>query len=338
MWQLIQGQLWISRRLFLDVKGGKKLKEVNLESAVKVAEKYNENPQNFVLISDITNNVQVGDIIGVVDGSFVIAEIKEGEKNLEILEIIEELGKSEEPPIDLMKKLSEQPKMVKQLDRTIKQHQTLHKVHEIINTDKGIDPTSGKDIKIITPKESTPTFDGRLMALEEQLKERNFWAYDVIEDCLHIGIYKGEKRFVGHLLLKAIGEQDENSNYVIVDVMSIIESLNKPLFFLPFSPDFIFDLIFNRTKMYFMLVLDKYMELYSEFDLKAEWASRKETAKANEIAKGYDIFKLKNRGIKIKTGAEEDIWLSNGILTRIFFEHVYPSYTAYSTHYYLGNL
>jgi len=245
VWQLIQGQLWISRRLFLDVKGGKKLKEVNLESAVKVAEKYNENPQNFVLISDITNNVQVGDIIGVVDGSFVIAEIKEGEKNLEILEIIEELGKSEEPPIDLMKKLSEQPKMVKQLDRTIKQHQTLHKVHEIINTDKGIDPTSGKDIKIITPKESTPTFDGRLMALEKQLKERNFWAYDVIEDCLHIGIYKGEKRFVGHLLLKAIGEQDENSNYVIVDVMSIIESLNKPLFFLPLSPDFIFDLIFN---------------------------------------------------------------------------------------------
>ncbi|GET34038.1 hypothetical protein PbJCM13498_29010 [Prolixibacter bellariivorans] len=51
-----------------------------MESAIKVAEDYNSNPMNFVLITDITNNVQVGDLMGIVDGQFIIAEIKEGEK------------------------------------------------------------------------------------------------------------------------------------------------------------------------------------------------------------------------------------------------------------------
>jgi hypothetical protein len=337
VWQLIQGQLWISRRLYLNVKGEKKLKEVNLESAIKVAENYNSNPSNFVLISDITNNIQAGDIIGVVDGSFVIAEIKEGEKNLEILEVIEELSTSKKSPQEILEKFSSEPKMIEQFSRTLKQHQTLHEVHQILSTDKGIDPTTGKEIKIITPKEHTPIYVERLSALEKQLKERNFWAYDVIEDCLHIGIYKGEKRFAGHLILKTIGEKDGKQNYVIVDALSIMDSLNKPLFFLPFSPDFLFDLIFSRIKMYFMLDLDKYMELYNQFDLKAEWATKKETAKAIELGKGYDLFKLNHRGIKIKLNDDQDIWLSHGTLTRIFFEHVYPSYMAYTTHYYIEN-
>ena len=337
VWQLIRGQLWISRRLYLNVPGEKKLKEVNLESAINVADYYNSNPLSFVLITDITNNVQVGDIIGILDGSFIVAEIKEGEKNLKILEVIKELSTSKTSPQEIFKKFSSEPKMIEQLSRTLKQHQTLHEIHQILSTDKGTDPTTGKEIKIKAPKEQTPLYIDRLSALEKQLKERNFWAYDVIEDCLHIGIYKGDKRFAGHLILKSIGEKDGKQNYVIVDVLSIMDSLNKPLFFLPFSPDFIFDLIFSRTKMYFMLDLDKYMELYPQFDLKAEWATTKETAKAFELAKGYDLFKLNNRGIKITLNDDQDIWLSPGTLTRIFFEHVYPSYMAYTTHYYIEN-
>lgn len=337
VWQLIQGQLWISRRLYLNVPGEKKLREVNLESAIKVAEDYNSNPMNFVLITDITNNVQVGDLMGIVDGQFVVAEIKEGEKNLKILEVIQELSNPENKPQDILKDISSEPKMIEQFERTLKQHKTLHDVHQILSTDKGTDPTSGEEIRIFTPNESTPLYSDRLSLLEKQLQERNFWAYDVIEDCLHIGIYKGEKRFGGHLVLKAICEQKEKPNYIIVDALSIIDSLNKPLFFLPFSPDFIFDIIFSRIKMHFMLDLDSYMELYSHYGFKAEWASRKETTKAKELAKGYDILEYNHRGIKIKIDGDKDMWLSTGTLTRIFFEHIYPSYTAYSTKYYIEN-
>ncbi len=338
VWQLIQGQLWISRRLYLNVGGQKKLKDVNLNSAIKVAEDINSNPKNFVLITDLTNNVQVGDLIGFIDCEFSVIEIKEGEKNLKVLQIIEDLSKNKKTPKEVFDDFSEEPKMLEQLSRTLKQHQTLQEVHQILSNDKGVDPTSRKKIKIITPKESTPTYDERLFALEGQLKERNFCAYDVIENCLHIGIYKGEHRFRGHLILKLICEQSNKPNYIIVDVLNILKSLNKPIFFLPFSKDFIFDLIFSRTKMYFMLDLDGYMELYDEFDLSAEWASKKETAKTAEVFKNHDIFKLNNRGIRIKPkeNQDNDIWLSYGTITRIFFEHVYPSYMAYSTHYSLG--
>ncbi len=338
VWQLIQGQLWISRRLYLKVGGQKKLKDVNLKSAIMVADQINSNPMNFVLITDVTNNVQVGDLVGFIDGAFVITEIKEGEKNFEVLEIIKELSNNTITAKDVADNFASEPKFLEQLSRTLKQHQVLHDVHQILSTDKGIDPTSKKEIKIITPQEPTPTYIARLAALEDQLKERNFWAYDVIEDCLHIGIYKGEKRFGGHLILKAICEQDNKLNYVIVDILRVLESLNKPIFFLPFSPDFIFDLIFGRIKMYFMLDLDGYIELYKQYDLTAQWASKKETAKMNEFAKDYDIFKHKDRGIKIISSryTNVDMWLSYGTLTRIFFEHNYPSYTAYTTHYYLN--
>lgn len=337
VWQLIQGQLWISRRLYLKVGGSKKLKDVNLKSAITVANKINSNPLNFALITDITNNVQVGDLIGFIDGDFVIAELKEGVKNFEVLEVIEELSSKPTKAEEIYNRYANNPKFIEHLERTIKQKKTLQDIVHILSTDKGIEPTSQKEIKILTPNEETPTYIKRLSALEKQLSERKFWAYDIIDDCLHIGIYKGEQRFGGAALLQAIADGENKSNVVIVDILSVIKSLNKPIFYLPFSVDFIFDLIFQRTKLYFMLDLDNYMELYKNYDFTAEWATTKETAKANEIAKGYDILKSKNRGIKIKSknNTDFDMWLSNGTLTRMFFEHVYPSYTAYSTHYYI---
>lgn len=263
VWQLIQGQLWISRRLYLKVGGSKKLKDVNLKSAKSVAKKINSNPLNFVLITDITNNVQVGDLIGFVDGEFVIAELKEGEKNFEVLQVIKELSSNPTEKEEIFDRYANNPKFIEHLERTLKQKKTLQDVSQILNTDKGPEPTSQKEIKIITPKEDTPTYTARLSALEKQLSERNYWAYGIIEDCLHIGIYKGEKRFGGAALLQAIADSENKSNVVIIDILSVIESLNKPIFYFPFTVDFIFDLIFQRTKMYLMLDLDNYMELYS---------------------------------------------------------------------------
>lgn len=336
VWQLIQGQLWILRRLYLNVGGQKKLKEVNLTSVKKVADQINSNPMNFVLITDLTNNVQVGDLIGIINGQFALAEVKEGKKNYEVLEVIKELGNNQKTPEKVIEKFKKEPKFIDHLQRTLKQLMTLQNVHEILSTDTGTDPISKKKITIQTPKERTAVYNERLSALQEQLASRNFWAYDVIEGCLHIGIYKGEKRFDGHLVLKAIAEEAKRPNYIMIDMLSVFKSLNQPIFFLPFSVDFIFDIIFSRTKIFLMLDLDGYIELYKNYGFVAEWASRKETSKVSEIVHGHDIFKLNNRGIRIKVdGGESEMWLSHGTLTRIFFEQIYPSYMAYSANYHL---
>ena len=228
-------------------------------------------------------------------------------------------------------------KFIDQLKRNIKQKTTLQNVTNILNEDKGIDSISNKEIKIVTPKEHTPLYTERLSALEEQLKGRNYWAYDVIDGCLHIGIYKGEKRFIGSRLLTTIAEQAGSDKYIIIDVLKTIGSLNKPIFFLPFSPDFIFDILFSRIKIYYMLEIQSFLELYSKFGFKAKWASTIETAKAQTLAKDYGIFTYKNRGIKITSQEKDELegwWLSHGSFLRIFFEHIYPSYVAYATHYY----
>lgn len=334
VWQLIQGQIYISRRLHLKVKGYKKLKEVNLKSAKNVADNINSNPNNFVLITDLTNNVQVGDIIGFIDGQFCIAEIKEGEKNFKILEIIDELNTNKTTAKEVIEKFEGDPKFMEHLVRTIKQSKTLQDVHEILSTDQGFDPISKKKIKIFSPKEDTPRYSERLSLLEKQLSQRNFCVYDVIDNCLHIGLYKGEMRFGGPIMLKQVAAKANISNYVIVDILSVLKSLNKPIYFLPFSPDLIFDLIFSRVTMFFMFDWDGYIKLFNQFGLSAEWATKKETATKDNSS----IVKFKNKGIKIYFGKDRksDMWVSHGTLTKICFEHIFPSYMAYSMHYYFN--
>lgn len=336
LWQLINGQLWIHSRLHLKVGGSKKLKDVNLESVKFVADNINSNPSNFVLITDITNNVEVGDLIGYIDSRFVIVEVKEGEKNYEVLEVIEDLKSKETDAKEVFDRYSHDNKFLKHLERTIKQEKTLSDVTEIINTDRGEDPISKKVIKILTPKEDTPFFIKELATLEKQLNERKAWAYDVIDECLHVGVYKGKFRQAGSVILKSIADSANMKNIIIVDALSAIYSLNKPIFYYPFSVDFIFDLIFERVKMYFMIDIDKYMGLYERFGLTAEWATTKETTKIAEEMKKMDIFKLKNRGIKIKLDQSNEFtaWITFGTFLKMFLEHVYPSYTAYQTLYY----
>ena len=76
LWQLIQGQLYVSRRLFQKVEGSKRLKDINLKSVQAVVDEANKKPENFLLITDITNNAQVGDVIGIWNGRFIIGEVK----------------------------------------------------------------------------------------------------------------------------------------------------------------------------------------------------------------------------------------------------------------------
>jgi hypothetical protein len=268
-----------------------------------------------------------------------MAEIKEGDKNIEVIEVIDELNNDSTSYAEILSRYSGDPKFIEQLKRTMKQKQVLKDVHQIINTDKGIEPTTHKEIHILTPDESMPKYSNRLIALERQLEERNFWAYDVIDNCLHIGIYKGDKRFGGSLILHELAKQLNHPNYIIEDELRVFESLNMPIFFLPFSKDLIFDLIFRRKIMLFMLDIDSYIELYTEFGFTAEWASKKESLMIVNMAKEYDVFLINNRGIKIKSLEEDaqEFWLSHGTFTRIFFEQIYPRYMAYSSRYYLEN-
>jgi len=58
-----------------------------------------------------------------------------------------------------------------------------------MQTDQGIDPASGGEIKTGTPTISTQFFHQELIELQEELKDKT-WSYTVDEACLHIGMYR----------------------------------------------------------------------------------------------------------------------------------------------------
>ena len=334
-WQMIGGQLYISRRLYHQVKGEKKLLESNIASVIFAANKFNENELDFALITDLSAYIQTGDLlIKKGNGTLEFVEVKEGKKNHEILNLVEDIINSDDPIGKVLSKINLNNKSIKQLDRNLKQFIEMLNITDILNNDKGIDK-SGKPIKIITPIENTPSFDDKLRELQKQLKKRNFWAYDIIEGCLHIGLYKGPIRFIGSSILQSIGNK-QGDNCIVIDFLTILKSLHKPLFFLPFSKDLMFDILFGNIKLYFMLDIDKFMILFSRYKLKAEWLSRKDTMKLLDNKKDTGIFIYKNQGIKITDELTNNIaYLNVGLIGKIFFEHIYPSYTAYSCRYLL---
>src|SRR5699024_8701379 len=87
-WQLIGGEIHIAKRFYLQEKGQKRLKESNIDHAIKVAKEINKDPNNFALISDITNFIQIGDLLVVSEGTIGIMELKQGKVNKQITEFL----------------------------------------------------------------------------------------------------------------------------------------------------------------------------------------------------------------------------------------------------------
>lgn len=341
VWQLMGGQLYVSRQLYKNVKDVRSLRSSNIESLKLAASHLNEKAEDFALISDLTSYVQVGDLLWKKDGNVAVVEVKEGEKNDKHYKIIEEMGTPGMTPEELVKKHQLSKKDVEQVTRQLRQLVEMENLSNIINHDEGVNLATGGKVTIVTPEEPTPFFTDRFAAMYNQLQERNLWAYDVIDECLHIGMYKDLFRFGGPKLLKAIAT-NKGFKHIIVDIRSVLDSLNKPMFALPFPKDFIFDVLFGRVHIYFMLDLDNYMALAPHFGLKAEWVSRAETHKIKEKVGQKNLFLYENRAIKMAIDAPADVtlpegtefYVSTGLLSKMFFEHIHPAYTMYSHWYY----
>jgi hypothetical protein len=339
-WQITGGQLYVSRQLYKEVEDTRTLRSSNIESLQRVAAELNAVPEDFAMITDLTSYVQIGDLILKKPGSITLVEVKEGDKNLAHINIIEELLSTEITPDEIVKKHALTEKDMEQIDRQFRQMLEMENFGNIVNHDKGRILKTGQEFKIITPDEPTPYYRDRLAKLYDQLKERNLLGYDVIDKCLHIGLYKGPFREKGPIMLKSLAEQ-KNAKYIIINYLQVLDSLNRPLFDLPFPKDFIFDILFSRVLLFFMLDLDEYMAMAPNFGMKAEWASRSETHKAKEAAGGKALFLLDNRAIKIsmdraadvKLPKESEFFITGGPFTKIFFDHILPSYTMYSNLY-----
>lgn len=325
-WQLIGGEIHIAKRFYLQEKGQKRLKESNIDHAIKVAKEINKDPNNFALISDITNFIQIGDLLVVSEGTIGIMELKQGKVNKQITEFLARLKKDKKKIEDVNIKQKFDKRTAKQVKRVARQQKRMQQVSDLINNDEGIDPVTGTNLTINTPAFDMQYFHENLEKLHLELKDE-IWSYDVIEGCIHVGMYKDKGLMMAPFAIKQIISQDTD-NYLVVDWMSIVNNISEPIFAKPFDPNFIIDVLTGGVRVIFGIDFDKLIELFCNVGLPTDWVSEKETMKFKQRSK-HKPFEINKRAILMKTD-DQEIYFGGGLISKMIYDNIKPSSLAMS--------
>lgn len=328
-WQLIRGQIHIARRLYIK-EPTKYLDSSNIKHAISVANQINQNPENFALLSDITNFVQIGDLLIRHDNKVGIMELKEGKVNDLIADFFDNLEKEEtkSDATEFLQKLDK--KTIEQMQRVLRQKERTIRAIDVINKDKGLDPKTGNQMSVSTPSLETEYYYDDLFKIKEQLKDKN-WAYGVLENaCVHIGMYKNDGRLMAPFAIKEILSK-KTQNFIVVDFQGIIENVSSPLFAKPFNPDFLIDILVGNIKVIIGIDFDSLIDMFNDIGLKARWLTEKETAKMKQNEKIKTIFAVKGRAIGISGQKKnKEVILGGGIISKILYDNIYPSNIAFT--------
>lgn len=326
-WQIIGGQIHIARRFYIEEDSAKFLDSSNIEHAKLVADTINKSPMDFALISDLTNFVQIGDILVKHKNAVDIMELKEGKVNDQIKEFIDELENNNQSITDEVLEEKFDKKTVKQAKRMQRQKIRAERVTEIVNKDKGTDPVSEQPVRISTPQIDTEGYHEQFLELLKNL-ESKIWAYTVVENCLHIGMYRDEGIIMSGFAIEDLLKK-ETDNFLIVDWLSITSNLSEPIFAKPFPRDFIIDVLTGKVKIILGLNLDNLIELFNILGLETKWLSKKETAKAKQTTGRKGLVVVNNKAISLnlpKYGG--NVLMSGGIISKILYDNILPSNIA----------
>lgn len=323
-WQMLNGQHYFYRRLFTHETGEKDLNDKSFEYVIDFTNKINADPDSICLITDITNNIQLGDCLIVDKQGIKISEIKSGETNIKALELIKK-EKLNEENVDSIVNKSYDDKFIRQLKRMLSQKGKTERAAKIIKENIGADPKfKDTTIKIIENDFEIETYHSTLIELIERIErvDNEDWAYDCIEAIVHVGVYKNDWRIFGQVTMKGLCELFSFTDLMAGRGMIISE----PIFLKPFTDKQIIDIVLGRIKIYIGIDYDKLIEFSNYLGIKASWSTSKELHKYLD-GKSYnpkEIFSFENRGIKINT-IDQEMFLGQGFFMKIIFDQYLPS-------------
>ena len=320
-WQLLNGQHYFYRRLFTHDTGEKNLNDKSFEYVIDFTNKINENRDSFCLITDITNNIQLGDCLIVDKEGIKVSEIKSGEKNFKALELIEK-EKLNEDNLDSIIGESYDDEFKKQVKRMLTQKGKTKRAAKIIKENEGADPKfKDSKVRIIENDFEIETYHSAINELFKRLEEKD-WAYDCIEAIVHVGVYKNDWRLFGQATMKGLCEP-----FTFVDLMSSRGMIiSEPIFMKPFTDKQILDIILGRVKIYLGIDYEKFIEFSNYLGIKASWSTSKELHKYldNKTYSPKEIFAFKNKGIKVDIVGQQ-MFLGQGFFMKILFDQILPS-------------
>lgn len=326
VWQLFGAEVYRIRRFYIN-ESSKTLEESNIKHALEVAAIINQNPNDFALITDITNFIQISDLIVLKDNQLGIIELKDGKVNDELMKLKTEYFESE----NIEEKLKEigaklDAKKLEQFFRMLRQDMRMIQTIQVINEDKGTDVNTGKQIQILTPKHNTETYSQKISETIAKLKDSN-WAYDVAcGGIIHIGVYKPESYQLSNVVIPSL--LHDSKYKLIIDFSSILKNLSEPLFAKPFQPEIIHALLFDDIRIILGFDLDKFFNDFEQFlGVKTKFLSRKETMKLKESDKlnSKNIFEINNQAFEL-TDIESgnSLILGGGIVSKLVYDNISP--------------
>ena len=324
VWQIFDGKREIIARFYTGERGSKEFEGKGFDAILQVASEINKFPNRFALISDLTNNIQVGDLLVIYQDKYEIIEVKTGKKNEEANRVLNFYKVNNiEPSKERLEKSFDQ-KFVQQVLRIQKQIDKTAKVKKIVETDQGEDPKHRDTrVKLVESPVVDQTYHNEIIELFEKLNEKD-WAYTSITGIINVGVYKNDWRIFGREILKEI-----NSKYPVYDLTSSLGiNISEPIFAKPFKDDIIIDLALGKIKLYIGIDFDKFIEFCNDFELPVRWSTTKEFGKfvGNSKFNTKEIFSYNNKGLIIEDQETKGnpMFVGYGMLFKMIFDHIRP--------------
>jgi hypothetical protein len=321
-WQMLNGQHYLYRRLFTHETGEKNLNDKSFACVIDFADKVNTDSDSFCLITDITNNIQLGDCLIVDREGIKISEIKSGEINHKALDYIRRENLNEENFSKSQLKETFDDGFAEQVERMLIQKGKTTRAATIIRDNKGVDPKfKNTNVKIVESDFSIETYHSTLVELIKKLDEKD-WAYDCVEAIVHVGIYKNNWRIYGYASMQDTCKSFPFSDLISGRGMMICE----PVFLKPFTDEQIIDIVIGRMKILIGIDFDMLIEFANYLGIKASWSTSKELHKYlnSKLYNPVEIFSYKNKGIKLNINGQ-DMFLGRGFFTKIIYDNILPS-------------
>lgn len=326
-WQIVDGKRENLARLYTGESGSKDLEGSGFDELINQVNDINTNPNSFALILDLTENLQIGDLmIDRFNHDYSILEVKSGEKNKESREIIEELKKKNIPITKAALEANYDPTFIKQILRMHKQDVKQERYEQIKSTDIGPDPKNeGITVYHIDPIKVDDKYHSIVTQL---LSSTDNSSLTTVDDCVNIGIFKKEARVGSRAIMEKI-----NNGYPIYSLTNSIGiALVEPLFVkfqYEWSHTDILDIISGNTIVYVGIDMDKYINLAKTKGVNLRWSSRKEKHEIFEDfkkvgANNSEIFTHNNKCIIFE---DENLkgCVGYGQLFRIIYDQFLPS-------------
>ncbi|WP_316763669.1 hypothetical protein [Pedobacter aquatilis] len=322
VWQIFGGRRELIARHYLEEEGSKSFNDNGFKATLAAANEINKNPSKFALITDLTNNIQVGDLLVWTMEGIEIHEIKTGKVNKSALDLFHFYDVNQ---LDAAQRIDQMPEdhFKKQMKRMLKQKETNIKTAKILSNDTGeYQKNPNARVNLKESKYPQQTYHDELFKLIKE-SEGKKWACTSIEGIINVGVYREEWRGeIGEYALKQM-----NHDFPVHDLRATLDiKICESIFSKPFPEEMITDILFGKIQVLIGIDYDALIERAKDLGLPLRWSTPKEL---NEVRKasplnGNEVLSVGNKGLVIDDGKKK-AFVGAGFMIRLVFDHLTPT-------------